>query len=528
MLWKGLEAGAKFGFSVGGSVKRAMRELNEGIGKLVKTFYDVELKEVSITPKPANFDAWLVNHYFAKSYEDAKNYYDNFTFYNKFLSENPQLDYLAVFEKSIGDKWIKVDSNNSNNKQMKIVKDSSNSGTATVPVKDLTATVDSEHEKTETSTAEEEHKGLPEKPEVHVTEPAHSTETAATKSYVDAKFNEMVGLLKEIRKALTYGPEEGHALDSESPDTKKTDDDDEDNGKKKDREGQEGTYADGDNTATREHGTETVAEETPAVDQQNPSSAKNRAKAVERPQTGAERQRGEVKDSEKVEAVDSEMPTEHKRREKGTDLSAEDELDQAGTHQDTKYSDTGHADSLDQAGREKDETSDSKHEGEDFNIKATDDSEDDSETNKYGQDYMMPEIKRAMQKARAATKPFEAFVYYINKTVQDYKDRLEEKHMRIPGLESSFADAVRESPEIQKAFKEWLSQPGFKKSISLIGSPYFQNGTPMIISREGGRAYRLVAEEVEADLKKSIGDKKDFRLMYKTELSSTANGERVQ
>jgi hypothetical protein len=124
VLWDGIISGSKMGFSVGGRVVQAARELVEGIGKKIRTFYKVDVDEVSVTPRPSNFDAWMVNHSFAKSISEASTYRDNFSFYGAFLRDNPGLDYLAVIEKSIPDKdWIKVDSN-IQNKKMKIIKTS--------------------------------------------------------------------------------------------------------------------------------------------------------------------------------------------------------------------------------------------------------------------------------------------------------------------------------------------------------------------------------------------------------------------
>lgn len=112
MIHSSLKQGAKFGLSVGGRVKSAVRELVESTGKMVKTFYDVVLDEVSVTRKPANYDAWL----FAKSIKskeaDIGPYYDS-PLYQRFLFENPQLDYLQAFAKSVPDgAWKREVSNN--------------------------------------------------------------------------------------------------------------------------------------------------------------------------------------------------------------------------------------------------------------------------------------------------------------------------------------------------------------------------------------------------------------------------------
>lgn len=101
------ELGKKMGFSVGGIVKRAVREFSEAAGTMVKTFYDVELKEVSVTPRPANYDSWAVSKSIARDAAEAELLKS--TFYDEFLFENPQLDYLQAFAKSVPEEaWRKV------------------------------------------------------------------------------------------------------------------------------------------------------------------------------------------------------------------------------------------------------------------------------------------------------------------------------------------------------------------------------------------------------------------------------------
>ena len=49
ILYNALKEGAKMGLSVGGRVKKAVKEMSEKTGQMVKTFYNVLLDEVSIT-----------------------------------------------------------------------------------------------------------------------------------------------------------------------------------------------------------------------------------------------------------------------------------------------------------------------------------------------------------------------------------------------------------------------------------------------------------------------------------------------
>lgn len=118
ILYRSLKEGVKLGLSVGGRVKSAAREFSEATGKMVKTFYDVVLDEVSVTQKPANYDAWLFAKSIISKGEDSSKYKDT-NLYREFLFENPQLDYLQVFEKSIpGQEWKKVESQLTKNEAM--------------------------------------------------------------------------------------------------------------------------------------------------------------------------------------------------------------------------------------------------------------------------------------------------------------------------------------------------------------------------------------------------------------------------
>ncbi len=115
LLHSSMKQGAKMGLSVGGIVKRAQKEFVESVGKMVKTFYDVILNEVSVTPRPANYDSWLVAKSITDKEEDGDSFRDS-SLHNEFLFQNPQLDYLQVFAKSIPDKaWKKININKDNN-----------------------------------------------------------------------------------------------------------------------------------------------------------------------------------------------------------------------------------------------------------------------------------------------------------------------------------------------------------------------------------------------------------------------------
>lgn len=118
LLHKSLKEGVKLGLSVGGLVKKAVRELVESTGRAVKTFYDVQLSEVSVTQRPANYDAWLFAKSITNKKEDVEGLYET-PFYQEFLFDNLQLDYAYQFAKSIPDKaWHKVEKEIKNNTNM--------------------------------------------------------------------------------------------------------------------------------------------------------------------------------------------------------------------------------------------------------------------------------------------------------------------------------------------------------------------------------------------------------------------------
>lgn len=121
ILHHSMKSGVKMGLSVGGIVKRAVKEYADSVGKMVKTFYNVALSEVSVTPRPANYDSWVVAKSIAKDEVEADQFRDS-GLYNQFLFENPKLDYLQVFAKSVPDKaWQKTANSpefNNNEKNM--------------------------------------------------------------------------------------------------------------------------------------------------------------------------------------------------------------------------------------------------------------------------------------------------------------------------------------------------------------------------------------------------------------------------
>jgi hypothetical protein len=131
ILYKGLKDGIKMGLSVGGYIKSAAEEVAEGLGQVVKTFYDVLLDEVSVTQRPSNRDAWLMAKSFAKSEKEISTLTDmfmgNVDMYERVYDGN----ILTAFAKSIPpEAWVKVDYKiKSNSSDMKKAEDTTNEET---------------------------------------------------------------------------------------------------------------------------------------------------------------------------------------------------------------------------------------------------------------------------------------------------------------------------------------------------------------------------------------------------------------
>ena len=142
----------------------------------------------------------------------------------------------------------------------------------------------------------------------------------------------------------------------------------------------------------------------------------------------------------------------------------------------------------------------------------TSEDKEGGETNKYGHDYMMPELGKAMRKARASnTDPMGVFVYYVTKALEEIKDELKTTNKRVLGLEPRFAEMIRTNPEIQKSMKEWM-KPGQRQGMAV------SSGRPVLVTREGAR-YELTAKEVGEDIRKS-NEGKDFKSIYQSNFSS--------
>ncbi len=216
ILYKGLKEGVKMGLSVGGYVQRATQEMVEGVGKMVNTFYDVLLDEVSVTQKPSNYDARLMAKSFAKSEGEVDALASAFEG-NEFLftSAMGAGSYLQAFAKSIpeGD-WKEVqksdykliDKDNhmeDTEKKTKAVDETEEKKTKSVDEKDEEKKTDKssekkEDDKTEKSVSREEFSGLV--------------------KMVSEGFNAMTTAMTKMAKAASEG-----AKDQHQPDEKKED-----------------------------------------------------------------------------------------------------------------------------------------------------------------------------------------------------------------------------------------------------------------------------------------------------------------
>lgn len=240
ILYKGLKDGVKMGLSVGGYVKRATQEMVEGVGKMVNTFYDVLLDEVSVTQRPSNYDARLMAKSFAKSEGEvdalAHALEGNEFLFNSVVSGS---DYLQAFSKSIPESaWANVE------KDYKLDKN-----------KDM-----------EDKTKEEKTTKAEETEDKKTTKASEKEDDKTEKSVSRGEFNDFVKMVSEGFNALTSGMSkmakamEGGALDQREPEQKK---DDPEEGKQVDKSSGGGA----------------VDQEQPKKDKTDPEEGKNVDKA---------------------------------------------------------------------------------------------------------------------------------------------------------------------------------------------------------------------------------------------------------
>ncbi len=212
ILYKGLQDGVKMGLSVGGFVRRATQEMVEGVGKMVNTFYDVLLDEVSVTQKPSNYDARLMAKSFAKSEGAVAALTEAFEGSDfLFSSAMASSDYLQAFSKSIPeDEWKDV------SKDYKLAsKDNSMEDTET---KKTAKAEDTEEKKTTKAEDTEEKKTTKAEDDEKTEKSVSRAEFDGLVKMVAEGFNGMTSALTKMAKAM-----DNEALDQREPEQKKED-----------------------------------------------------------------------------------------------------------------------------------------------------------------------------------------------------------------------------------------------------------------------------------------------------------------
>lgn len=446
MLYEGLKSGAKLGLSVGGRVKRAVRELAEGVGKYVKTFYDVILDEVSVTPRPANYDAWLFNKSIVEKNEDVTPYYES-SHYERFLFENPHLDYISVIEKSIPNQaWVKVEKEKETS--MKTLKKETTSA-----------------EMTDTKMTDAEKEGTVHETE---TESGTMTETTGTKKEMDTP-----------------------ALDQTQP---------------------EETKPNVDETA-KEESMSTVDESTKAFVTEEVGKIRKEMRSflaeIKKALDVDEETGGRVETEEEATGTQHPEPIPTAKEESSMETETTKMTDETMTPESTEKETSAETD-MHETEKETSET--------EMKMPKTETEKETSESDaKYGEDYQMAELSQEMGKAiKKGISPLDVLVAYFTKTVDDANANFAKQGKRVPGFAGMVADLIRNNTEIQKSIKEFVNEPGQKRSISL--------GVPYMVTKDGQR-YRLVAEEF---VEKSVDKNAGFKSIYQQQFSSTATGEEIR
>ncbi len=586
LIYSALKKGAQLGLSVGGRVKRAVMELSEKTGQAVKTFYDVILDEVSVTPRPANYDAWLFSKSIIKKGENIKPYY-NSPLYDQFLATNPQLDYLAVFEKSIPrNSWIKVDNllnyepmlnfGKKSISETKVSESESSEKTKGLSEKNPTAISDILESSESTDSASSSSKSFSDNSSRSETsnsspssskssdssskigtgstdssEDESSIETSksfrAFKNYVVRGFGDIAKAIDQITKVLTYQSSDAPALEQENPnesqesysDTSSTSITSSRGSIKHQRQGQENTYAEGDNEASRERGSRTSSDTTSALDQENPTEIKAR-----RNKQGTNETTGTTVDDDWYNTVNeptisspssssNSSKTRKKWWEDTDDIQSERERSRSSSSGDTTSAldqenptEIKRRKTLSSSISESVPTSERTVERTRSSSDSSEESDDeDSDNNKY----RMPEVTRSIRNLNAIVKRLQSyqviksqspqtideFTKATSAAVMAIGDRLEKEGKRIIGLENRIAEMIRRDEIIQKSVRGMMDQPGAKKSVSL--------GIPYMVDREG-RRYALMAKEINIEKSIKNNKEKDFKEVYKEQLSSEAIG----
>ncbi len=491
MLHSALKAGAKLGLSVGGRVKRAVQELNEGQGQFIRAFHDVTLEEVSVTPRPSNYDAWLLNKNYIEKGQSVDHLY-NSPLYDVFLFENPKFDYLASIEKSIPkDAWKKVEPETNNN----IVMDIKN-------IKKTETTVE------ESTKPKEEKAGTSESPVELYEGKDGPTAGLASKAYVDQKFADFSKTVADVfrteLKKFTEEDATGTTRMADAPPAEEQPADDQHlpDDKKEENPAQERavkTGANGSDELGQREKTPGASIKQPAHDQDNPDGEKKENPAQVRTVKTAREYLRDLALRMRKDTVES-----------STSPTAENETkEKADTSEKTPEWNTAEGKKEEKAATETSAAATS----EDLPTahKAEDDSEDDSSMGHKEADYKLPEINRNTKKHA----DIDMLAFSVAKSIDDAEAKFAKSGKRVPGFRQVIVDFIRQDSEIQKSIREMMRQPGEKKSV-IVGTPY-------AFLKDGTRL-RLIPDD--AFVQKSFDPKANFKETYKTYFSSQQDGKR--
>lgn len=465
MLHDSLKQGAKFGLSVGGRVKNAIRELVESTGKYVKTFYDVVLDEVSVTRKPANYDAWL----FAKSIKgkdaDVSPFYDS-PLYSQFMFENPKLDYMQQFAKSIPDgSWKKVDNK---------LEDNNNKSMDDKDKKPVDATKEGDDKKAPMP-ADTEKEGEDQK------KPDEATKSFVTKS----EFSKAMAIVNKgfaaVMKALETPP-----MQTTNPDKTKAPVETQQVAKEGDADG----------------GEVKRNVDQPAMDTNNPDKAKPQAETQQTAKDGEDKKEDEAtKDGEGDKKPDDmDKDGEEDKKPDETMKDGEDKKD-------------------DEAMKEGDDDKKPDDMAKDG---------DEPKSDEYKLKSMSQAIARIasiskrskgekVTKSASNLSSIDTFAVTVAEALDALNERFEKSGIRVPGLTGQFIDMLRTDKGLQEEVRKMMKEPGVKKSVAM--------GIPYMVTREG-KKYSLSANAVGDSVQKSKkNDGKTFKEVFQSDFSSFPKNE---
>jgi hypothetical protein len=408
LLHTALKFGTKLGLSVGGHVKRAYREMSDAVGKMVKTFYDVELNEVSVTQRPANYDAWLVAKSYKEQGEDINTFEKSTQLRQEFLFDNPQLDYMQAFAKSIPDKeWKKVGENDNIINDMNIFKKNETSET-TEAKKDVAETTTEKEVATSSETAEKE---------VTTSETAEKDQEETTTEKAETE------TISETKKESTEHTTEKEATETVS--------------EKKEQSADGGETSE---VAEKDTTEETMSERIDRLEESQKSIIKMIKQGFQKISKAMEDSTTEVK-----EATASETDTEKEESEASTKKEATDETT---TEKEVAETTTE---------KEEDETTEKEN--------------SEAKPSDYQMDEVSKAIGTIASSLKTQS-DLDTFVAALSTAIQKSQDDMQKSGKSIIGFTQRIVDMIKDSPEFQEEIKKMVKQPGMRKSVLVGGVPY--------------------------------------------------------